>query len=436
MADPRDSLPPLVRLVLDEPIVIFDHLDEVKSFVRERRREYRKQSEWTYENYEYPTPAKSEQIGSFVAVPSAGLDLFSGEGTCQAYECRIGYVKPFVQTLGLYADTIYLSDPFTDFFQRERFNKWDLTKLAGHITTLKLLAPLVDAGIVRFRPMRGSYCAGCFEKLYEGATSIAEELRLSYSDQIEVVRDGNSVAVRSRGLYGDEELYTTFDRKRNATALPDDAELIRGILLRDVADALTASASARKYSGTLISNSRVGMSALLQAEGRKPRTGNLEQWESVRSATLPWVENLSVQQILQLREEADKALPRLRERLANALRPLSTDDKGKAGDRLEDCVAELRAEAAEVAAELQTLKRTGGTSFSQMVGTLGLTISGYGYFSDAVGAATTLTSLVTLLGLVHQSGKHLGEAIEEIKTRPGYVLFKAQDILRHATPSH
>lgn len=436
MADPRDALPPLVRLLLDEPVVTFDHVDEVRKFVRERRREFRRQSEWTYQNYEYPAPYLPEHTGSFVAVPSAGLDLFSGEGACQAYDCRVGYVKPFVQTLGLYADTIYLSDPFTDFFMGERFNTWELSLLAGHVTTLKLLTPLIDAGVVRFRPRRGAYCAGCFEKVYEGATAIAEALRTSYSGQFEVIRTKNSAAVHSRGLYGDEDVYTTVKRGRNAPELPDDAELIRTQLLRDVADALEASASARQYSGTLISNSRVGMAALLYAEGRRPRAGSLEQWESVRSATLPWVENLSIQQILNLRNEANKALPRLRERLAKALRPLSTDDKGTASDRLEDCVAELRAEAAEVAAELETLKKTGGRAFSQMVGTLGLTISGYGYFSDAVGAASTLTGLVTLLGLVHQSGKHRGEALEELKTRPGYVLFKAQDILRHAPARH
>lgn len=434
MADARDSLPPLVRLILDEEVDTFRNLGEVKKFVRERRREYRNQSEWTREKYAYPARESAQGIGAFVAVPSAGLDLFSGEGACQAYECRLGYVQPFAQSLGLYADTIYLSDPFTEFFMGERFSEWDLTLLAGHISTLKLLTPLVDAGIVRFRPARGTYCEGCFEKVYEGANAIAEELRLSYSDNFEVIREKDSAAVRCHGLYGEEDVYTTVARiTKKQPVLPEDGELVRRYLLRDIADALTASANAREHSGTVISNSRVAVAALLQAEGRRPRVGSLEQWENLRSATLPWVENLSIQQVLHLRVEADKALPRLRERLAQALRPLSTDDAAKASDRLEDCVAELRAEAAEVAAELDTLKRTGGRSFSEMVGTLGLTISGYGYFSDAVGAAPTLTGLVTLLGLVHQTGRHRREAVEELRSRPGYVLLKAQDILRHAS---
>lgn len=414
----------------------FQSLEEVRKFVRERRREYRAQSEWTREHYDYAARESPERVGAFIAVPSAGLDLFSGEGTCQAYECRLGYVQPFAQSLGLYAETIYLSDPFTEFFRHERFDAWELTLLAGHISTLKLLAPLVDAGVVRFRPMRGTYCPGCFEKVYEGAGAIAEELRVTYSDQFEVIREKNSATLLSHGLYGEEDVYTTFTRTKKQPDLPDDTELIRRHLLRDVADALTASANAREYSGTMISNSRVGLAALLHAEGRRPRVGSLEQWEDLRSATLPWVDNLSVVQVLHLRAEADKALPRLRERLAHALRPLSTDDAGKANDRLEDCVAELRAEAAEVAAELETIKRTGGRSFSEMVGTLGLTISGYGYFSDAVGAAPTLTGLVTLLGLVHQTGRHRREAIEELRARPGYVLLKAQQILRHAAKAH
>lgn len=426
-----ETLPPISQMLLQEDITFFEDDEHVKRFIRDRRADFRAQAEWTAANYEYPTDSAETAAGRFVAFPSAGLDLFSGEGACQNFICRVGYVEPFARTLGLYADTIYLSDPFSHVFAKERLTAEDRRSFAGDLATLKILRPLIEADVIRFRPKHGSYCAECFGKMIDKATKIANKLRIDYAEKIEVTRGKSYVTVSIKDVYGDEIAVTT-QRSRRRSELPDDDEAVVGVLLDDIINAMTTSASAAKQSGVTVSNSRVGLTALLTAEGRKPKIGRHQQWESVRAATLPWVENLSVQQVVQLREEAQGALPRLREKLSSAFRPVSLDEKVDPHERLDDCIAELRADAAEVASELEAVKATGGRRFANMIGTLGLTVSGYGFFSDSLSAAATLAPLVTLLGLVHQAGKHQTDGKVTLRTRPGYVLLQAQNILKHA----
>ena len=426
-----DRLPPISQMLLQEDVTFFEDDAHVKRFIRDRRADFRAQAEWTAANYKYPTDSAETTAGRFVAFPSAGLDLFSGEGACQNFVCRVGYVEPFARTLGLYADTIYLSDPFSHVFVKDRLTAEERRSFAGDMATLKILRPLIEADVIRFRPKQGGYCPECFDKMIGRATKIADKLRVDYADKIAVTRDESSVTVTIKDLY-EQEIAVVTHRTWKRAVLPSDDEAIVKALLDDILNALTTSASAARQSGVTVSNSRVGLTALLTAEGRRPKVGKHQQWESLRAATLPWVENLSVQQIVQLREEAQGALPRLREKLSNALRPVTLDDKTHPHERLDDCIAELRADAAEVASELDTVKATGGRRFANMIGTLGLTISGYGLFSDSLSAAATLAPLVTLLGLVHQAGKHQSEGKVSLRTRPGYVLLQAQDILKHA----
>jgi hypothetical protein len=70
--------------------------------------------------------------------------------------------------------------------------------------------------------------------------------------------------------------------------------------------------------GSIFTNSRVGLAGLLQREGRLPDRQTLALFDGNRAFEVPWVSQLSAEQILQLREEASLASPAFRERLARA----------------------------------------------------------------------------------------------------------------------
>jgi hypothetical protein len=140
------------------------------------------------------------------------------------------------------------------------------------------------------------------------------------------------------------------------------------------------------------------------------------------------VQKLSPADVVHLREQAATALPRLRGLLSRRLSAPADDSDA----RIFDAVAELRSEAAEVESELRNLRLTRERGFRTLTGGLGLTIAIYGVAAGFVAPAVGLGSLLSLLGLIHAAERQDEKRADELKSRPGYVLLKARDLLSHA----
>jgi hypothetical protein len=178
----------------------------------------------------------------------------------------------------------------------------------------------------------------------------------------------------------------------------------------------------------VFSNSRIGLAGMLQCDGRLPRTREgLRVLEESRELDIPWVSELNPLQVLQLREEASQAVPLLREMLAKAI-TYSEDQSSTRADP--DVIGALRAQAAEVRAELSAKQTKSARYWKVAYGLLGLGLSAYGVATDQVlpGVGGLLPILQLLIA--HKTG-HESE-VAKLKARPGYVLVRAQDILAHA----
>jgi hypothetical protein len=135
---------------------------------------------------------------------------------------------------------------------------------------------------------------------------------------------------------------------------------------------------------------------------------------------LPWVNDLTIAEAVCLREEAGTALERLRARVAVAS---NADD----GQQLTRLVADLNEEAAEIGAELKTL-RTGGPKLLDAGFTaMGIGLILYGLTnSSLVAAAAGFSSVAAKL---REEVKVKREAIARQLARPGYALLKARQLL-------
>ena len=127
-----------------------------------------------------------------------------------------------------------------------------------------------------------------------------------------------------------------------------------------------------------------------------------------------------------LRDEASKALPRLRELLRTRVNE-PDDDKS---NRLGQTVAELRSQALEVEAELDGLKPKKERNYK--LGMTGLAASfviyGLATQSPAVVATSLATLLATFAHLRNAERAHDAEATRLVST-PSYALLKARQIL-------
>lgn len=200
-------------------------------------------------------------------------------------------------------------------------------------------------------------------------------------------------------------------------------ETVRG----EIQEMMLEQMAAATMHAAMFSSSRLHLLATRNIEKRLPNLEDIEVWEDLRSAQLPWIRNLNPQEIVNLREEAAVALPLFREVVASALIEPNIDSD----ERAQEIVHMLRAEAAEVSGELDSLKKPQTHVIRNIVGaSLGMTISVYGL---ATGAATESAALLLgLLALLHGDSKEDHKKQQALTSRPGYVLVKAKEFLTHA----
>ena len=161
----------------------------------------------------------------------------------------------------------------------------------------------------------------------------------------------------------------------------------------------------------------------------RPAYRDIQAWESARTTSLPWIPDLSMTQILRLRDEADTALPKFRERMTRLM------GSEQAAPNPQTLVSELRDEAAEVENELRALNKPGKDRTRTAQGLVGLAISVYGYAAEALSPGMALGGLMALWQQIHKSHAEVEQQHAQIISKPGYVLVKAKELLRHSDKS-
>jgi hypothetical protein len=158
------------------------------------------------------------------------------------------------------------------------------------------------------------------------------------------------------------------------------------------------------------------------SESRLPRS--LERQRTIR---LPWLEDLSISEAVRLRESAGLALERLRARVRAASE--SDDDQ-----RLSDMIAELNEEAAEVEAELRSLRTGLPRLLDSGFAVIGIGLVVYGLTNSSLVAAAAGFSSV--LAKLRDEVRTRREGISRQMARPSYALLKARQLLGSRRRSH
>jgi hypothetical protein len=389
----------------------------------------RRQAAWSVSNYHY---ADDHQITvppptEFILRPSGILDPFSIEN-CGGIRCRFIAAEQFARTLGLIADRVVLPDVLTPvFLNHDSLDDDDGFVLLRAIVVLGRLKPLIEAGIVSFggdleHPRLPEQHALALDTAVDGVLhEIVDELHFS--------PEPGGVKLSSGALLGDSLNwhYKWSDEPGSTTTTELGLRGFRRFIRHNIEMTLRDMASAATLRALLASGSRLGLLGVQRLDASPIRARELQGWEAMRSLRIPWVADLSVEDVVRLRAEAAEALPRLR---ALITKEISTP--GNAGEqRLQGLVADLQAEAAEIEAELHALKWRKERGFRTLTGTLGITIAVYGTASGFMAPAVALGSLMSLLGLIHSADRGDQREHERLQSRPGYALLTAQHLLKH-----
>lgn len=430
----QDSLPPVAQILSSERITD-KTFDEARSYFLELLPELRAQAEWTQVNHVYIDSGEFNPGTSFIATPVSGMNPFSHYGKCSDPNCRIKNANRFAQTLGLYSDKINIHDPFTmKFLDDEEWSDDEIATLLYDTIVLQELMPLFNNGVINFLNPSVGYCRSCYKKFSRHVNHLAENILKDFQSEFEVTRFDDGFSIETGMLH--EPPLTHFIPITDAKRMKSLSKKgIQNFQINSIADEikeiLMNCNSAPVQNSAIFSNSRVALHALRNLEGREtPR--QIEAWELAHSADLPWIKDLSVQQIVHLREEASDALPQLREQLAINVSSKNANELNSSEDKSMELVRELRASAAEVSAELNSINIQNERSFHNVAGTLGLTVAIYGFGADLMAPAMALGTLLSTLGLIHAASKKDEQDVKRITSKPGYVFVKAKDLLSHA----
>jgi hypothetical protein len=182
----------------------------------------------------------------------------------------------------------------------------------------------------------------------------------------------------------------------------------------------------------LLAGSRSEALVISTLDKTAPRLSEIEDWEKLRTVPLPWVQKLTCEEVLALRQKASKALPRLRELLRTELIVPAADNRN-----LQQVVAELRSQALEVEAELDALKLPKERKFQVGMGALAMSFIVYGFASQSppIVAGSLAALLATLAHLRNTERDHDSQAAK-LTSKPAYALLRAKQILTNRRGIH
>ncbi|WP_132808788.1 hypothetical protein [Stenotrophomonas sp. ASS1] len=419
MIDASDGLPAHIAVLLNEKFDFSDSRAAMRK-LKGMTRELKDQSTST------PVASKVSTSDGFKAVLSGGLDLFGGMGACQAPPCRIGYASQIARSIALMADEVIVGDSFFDEINslKSRPTNNDIFPLLVDVMVLKKIQPLIEAGILKFSTPLHQFCLSCAKPFEERIDILTDQVLREIYSSLKIDRSGETATLDFTQVYSPGVLIHLDAHRING--VPDE-QIIRESLKDCIRTTFFDAQSASSIGGSVFSNSPAGISALISDDRRSEESWNLQAFSAERAANLPWVSGLSIKQTLELRSAASAALPSLREFLARRLTSTPSSLNPLAWV---DTVAELREQAATARAELEIATSRSASLKRSATGILGLCVSAVCLATE--GPTTALGGLLGTLGLIHSMPAPDSNHSKEIKTRPGYVLVAAEEILKHA----
>lgn len=365
--------------------------------------------------------------GGFQVHLHGALDLLSGQG-CQEFRCKVSAAERIAQTFGLFADKLWMTDSLSaNFVRGGRLTNDRLDEIIADVVCLMHLAPLINAGIVKFRPSWLVACKSCVTAFSERNREISQKLANRFKGEVEFVAQATGKLDFETGSMFDSVMHY-YDVLSTDSTLEEREAFLQQFIEDEIRSAFSAASYAARSGGAVASNSRLGLAGIYEAEGTTLDAPALRLLDKERKVVVPWVSKLHAGQILELRSDAETALGPFREKILKAM--AAPDDGLDSSSGVASIVQELREQAEEVRAELAARSKTAAGRWKKTYGVLALGLSVYGGWNEQILPAGmgVLGMLQLLIG--HKTGHE--QDVEKLRSKPGYVLVKAQNILSHA----
>ena len=453
-----DRLTPVMQLMVSEGLLDLPNPTALAKRLTQRfMREIFDQLLYTIKSYPYEGHAGASSSDAFRVTLGPTLDPFSEAGKCDELPCRISTAERFARSIPLYVDEAIVPDPIEAILFQEQ--PPTISRLAEELqprlAVLKTLMPLIDAGVVRFAASAHAVCAHCKserDRLTERGLDYCRQLLVESGLQIEIERGrdgkGGRIVLSCPKLLGtgphdlrhvmylNRERMKRFakyfgGRSQRRKITQADAEMLErqirafvSFLVGHVVFDMNTAAMSRS---TFAAGSTLETAFLASLESAAPPPSEIQNWEALRSIELPSVCDLSVQQIVQLREDAGPALQHFRASMAGRMKQRGRSDQSA----VEAFVSDLRLQAVEAQNELVNYRKFGGRRGRVAIARASLAFVLYGLLIDASTATAAIAAALTALATLHPPATQERRDIERLRARAPYVLVRAREILAH-----
>lgn len=443
-----DELPPSIAFMLDEfrdkQLAVEDVRRKLsdKLFVRDYFDQCRASiGMYKYADHLEPRPEK------FDIYAGSGLDPLSFAGKCSCLQCVIDSAHHFARTACLYADRVVIPDPFSFTYIEATDEEIYLS-----LIVLKILKPLVEAGLIVFGPAAYLACDHCTKARETAEKQLAKQLWSEFRNSAPNVfkyKEGQRWYMSfgsSLFTHNGVEYRIAFPATREAISATRLNTPLKGknalSLIRQYRNVLQRHFAHRAHSVVFNSNmgSRCNTTVVTnlpeEALGyrlldRRKIGATTSDWSMLRTVPLPAMQNLTASQAMCVREEAQKALPAFRAKLQKDLMSLKDLSDEAEERRALEVAVELRSAARELQGQLASIQlpsiRRREKLFAGLALAFEIVALGSGNPATVLGATGTFAALMIA---AHQSHRDRQEKQEVLVHQPAYVLLTAERVLK------
>ena len=381
----------------------------------------------------------------FDVYAGSGLNPLSFVGKCPEVQCVVESAHHFARTACLYADRVVIPDPFSFSYIKAADEEIFLS-----LAVLKILKPLLEAGIVIFGPAAYIACSNCTKWRETEEKQLAKQLWHEFTHSApDVIR--YKVGRRWHISFGSplltrngDEYRIAFPATRGAIAAIRLNTPVQGkdamSVIRQYRDVLQKHFSHRAHSvmfnATIGSRCNTAVVTNLPEEAigyrlldhRKVGT-SMPSWSMLRSVPLPALQSLTASQAMQVREEAQKAMPAFRAKLQRDLMSLNDLSDEAEEKRALEVAGELRLAARDLQGQLASIRlpsvRRSEKLFVGLAAALEIVALSSGNLPAVLATASTFTALTIA---AHRSHSDRLQKQEVLVHQPAYVLLTAERI--------
>ena len=384
------------------------------------------------------------RIDKFDVYAGNSLDPLSPDAKCRMLGCRVAYAHQFARTACLYADRVVIPDPFSftvDTTDEEIFES---------LVVLKILRPLLEAGVIVFGPAAFGTCGACMKATRAAerqvTTQLWQEFRQTGPDVFRY-KDGR----RWRMSFGSPLFTSAPDgyritvpatREAIAASKPDvmltgkhAMDLVRqyrrflqGHFAQCAHGVVFSTQMGGSCKSTVATNTREEAAGYRLLDRRKVGFA-LPDWSLLRTVPLPALQRLNALQALQVRKEAEKSMPAFRAMLQRDLMSLKNVSDEAEEKRALEVAAELRVAARDLQGQLASLRLPSVRRSEKLFAGLAIALEIVALSTGNPSAMLTVSGAFAALMLAaHKGERDRQEKQEMLVHQPAYVLLTAERI--------